>query len=556
MADEEALEETGRKEPSRARAGTITECGPEYSNAQSGLCDVEGGSARVLLRGDVMLPDELLRRGQVLIDGDTILCAGCGCEDTIAAVGATKITCPDGLITPGLINAHEHLNFTERPPPPDTGHRYNHRNEWRLEEPPNVPQWSNMYGKSEAWGEMRHVFGGATSVVGGAVSGGFLRNLDRKPYLGNDLVHTRVCFEVFPLNDGALETVSSCDQFTAEDTSMINNAHGFAPHVAEGVNERAALEFTCLHDLEPEWVTDGAGIIHALALRPPDIIRMVDEAGLLWSPRSNTRLYGMTARAPLFDRLGVDIGIGTDWLATGSMSMPRELACAKTWSETYWNGYFTDEQLVGMATHVNARILGFDDVLGRLEPSLRADITIWNASEDLDYAAVVNAGPDDVALVLRGGAPLYGDRALVEALVPNRQHRLCELLDVCGVEKRLCAEREIEEDTTTLRGEILEALWAPVRNGEYDEGLLYPLFYCGDEPEGEPECVPKRDGYTGVIDVQSGDLDGDGLIESDNCPNHFNPPRPVDSNSLTVQADHDNDGKGDICDPCPLDPEC
>lgn len=46
------------------------------------------------------------------------------------------------------------------------------------------------------------------------------------------------------------------------------------------------------------------------------------------------------------------------------------------------------------------------------------------------------------------------------------------------------------------------------------------------------------------------DDDGDGVANAgDNCQTVFNPKRPMD----TQQADDDGDGKGDVCDPCPLD---
>ena len=41
------------------------------------------------------------------------------------------ITCPDGAISPGLINTHDHITFTQNPPYTDTGERYEHRHEWR-----------------------------------------------------------------------------------------------------------------------------------------------------------------------------------------------------------------------------------------------------------------------------------------------------------------------------------------------------------------------------------------------------------------------------------------
>jgi hypothetical protein len=47
------------------------------------------------------------------------------------------------------------------------------------------------------------------------------------------------------------------------------------------------------------------------------------------------------------------------------------------------------------------------------------------------------------------------------------------------------------------------------------------------------------------------DRDGDGVADStDNCPDVFNPARPLDG---TTQADTDMDGAGDACDKAPLD---
>jgi hypothetical protein len=75
---------------------------------------------------------------------------------------------------------------------------------------------------------------------------------------------------------------------------------------------------------------------------------------------------------------------------------------------------------------------------------------------------------------------------------------------------------------------------------------VYPLFFC-EEPDDEPTCVPTRDEYGGIAD---GDRDGDGVSDdSDNCPDVFNPVRPLDD----AQPDADGDDLGDVCDLCPLD---
>src|SRR4029079_8995601 len=64
----------------------------------SGTCAVTAGSAAKLITGSVLMPGKIYRSGSVLVDDKGIIaCMGCGCE--AMAMGATTITCPDGIIT-------------------------------------------------------------------------------------------------------------------------------------------------------------------------------------------------------------------------------------------------------------------------------------------------------------------------------------------------------------------------------------------------------------------------------------------------------------------------
>jgi hypothetical protein len=84
---------------------------------------------------------------------------------------------------------------------------------------------------------------------------------------------------------------------------------------------------------------------------------------------------------------------------------------------------------------------------------------------------------------------------------------------------------------------------------------MYPAFACGT-PTNEPTCVPSRSVAVAGSTIYTGtpsatDSDGDGIPDtSDDCPNVFDPIRPMDG---SAQADADADGMGDACDPCPLD---
>jgi len=508
----------------------------------AGTCEVLPGDASRLITGDILMPVHILRGGEVLVDAEgRIVCVGCDCQ--AQAPAATRITCPDGIVSPGLINSHDHIRYVHNFPYTDTGERYEHRHDWRRGLNGHTQITGITGGASYdqiSWGELRFLLGGATSIVGSGSSWGFLRNLDTEDQ--EELGQMPVNYDTFPLGDAAgAQRDSDCSYPNIMSQSEIVGDDAFYPHVSEGIDAYARNEFLCVSSkigggedlLEPQ-----SAFIHALGLAPIDYAKMaVEGTAMIWSPRTNITLYGDTAGVTAAHRLGVLIALGSDWIPTGSMNMQRELQCADTFSRDYLDGFFDDRELWRMVTLYGAQAAAMDDAIGALAPGLVADLSIFDGSVNPDHRAVIDADPQDVVLVMRGGEVLYGDDALVTALAGGT----CDPLDVCGVQKRLCTEAEI--------GKTLPELQSTV-------GALYPLFFC-DTPDNEPTCLPSRpvsvngstvyDGTRGA-----GDADGDGIGDAvDLCPSVFNPIRPMDNGA---QADFDGDGQGDACDPCPLDP--
>src|ERR1041384_2341356 len=91
-------------------------------------CSVAMGGATRLIKGNVLTPTTVYKGGQVAIDTmGKIACVGCNC----AAGGETVITCPDAVISPGLINTHDHITFDQNAPYAQTAERYEDRQQWR-----------------------------------------------------------------------------------------------------------------------------------------------------------------------------------------------------------------------------------------------------------------------------------------------------------------------------------------------------------------------------------------------------------------------------------------
>ncbi len=507
----------------------------------SGICAVTAGGSARLFQGNILLPGQVLRGGQLLVDGSGVIqCVACDCS--AGAAGATQVSCPEGVISPGLINTHDHLEYTQNSPAPDSGERFEDRDDWRkgLRGHTELPYSTSTSTAQVQWGELRFVMGGATSTVGSGGAAGLLRNLDRANE-EEGLGLPEVVPDVFPLGSATnMQPVMGCGFAFADTAQSIAADKSFEPHIAEGIDAIAHNQFVCSSSTEgggQDLTQPQSGFIHAAALDTGDYLLMAETGtSMIWSPRSNVRLYGDTARVTVAARLGVRIALGTDWTLSGSMNLLRELRCADQLNQNYFGGYFTDEDMWRMVTVNAAQVTASDGKIGILAQGRLADIAIFDGSANADYRAVVAAEPAGVALVMRAGTVLYGDAQLVSALGATG----CDAVTVCGAAKSVCAMSEV--------GMTYPALMSAAGS--------FAAFYCAT-PDNEPSCVPTRpksvDGstiYTGL--PSPGDADGDGVPDAtDNCPHVFNPVRPMDNGA---QPDIDSDGIGDACDVCPLVP--
>jgi hypothetical protein len=525
-------------------------CATLPPNASGEICEVQSLGAAKLIKGDILTPTTVFKGGEVLVNAEgQITCAGCNC----AQGGETVISCPLASVSPGLINTHDHITFTQNAPYTDTGERYEDRQQWRkgLDNHAKIPAPGGASGVKISYGELRFLMGGATSIVGSGGAAGLLRNLDVATQQ-EGLNHKAVNFETFPLGDSGGTRHSTteaagtnCNYGSIVTPESLNNVNAFEPHTAEGIDLYAQNEFRCQSSMSYDTVTPGTSqnlllektaMIHAIGLTASDYASMANAGtALIWSPRSNITLYGDTARVTTAARYGVEIALGTDWTPTGSINLLRELQCADEYNTKYLDKYFSDKQLWEMVTSNAAAVTATDDAIGLLAPNHVADITIFANRGRGAYRAVIAAEPKDVALVMRGGKILYGDAAAVEQLASD-----CDTLDVCTSSKRVCLKSEIGKTWTELQAAV---------------GTIYPAFACGT-PEKEPSCTPKRPKAVSMSTIYTGelatdDLDGDGIQDAnDNCPKIFNPARPMD---LGMQPDSDSDGEGDACDPCPTD---
>ncbi len=541
-------------DPSGEDGGTEGDGGPPPQKASCQITPGANADAGRVLKGTLLLPESAIE-GELYLDSrGMIVCADKSCSSSPGYADAAKVACEGAVISPGLINPHDHISFANVPPHKPSSERYEHRHDWRkgVRGHTKIPSGGPKVDNAVELAELRFVMSGVTAIAGAGGANGLARNVDGAIGQMEGLKMTSADSDTFPLKDNDLTTFpTTCAGYAASrrTAASIANLKGYLPHISEGIDESAHNEFLCQSDDQADPTHDliqrQTAVVHGVAVNPSDVVKYrTDQTILIWSPRSNIDLYGNTAPVVMYENLGVPIALGTDWLPSGSMNMSRELRCADDLNQRYFGKKFTDKQLWQMVTINAAYAIGAQHAIGQLRAGYVGDIAVFDGrGKSSPYRAVIDAGVEDVFLVMRGGKALYGDREIVSQEAAGGGAD-CEDLEVCGIPKKACVKKDLGEKTLA----DLQAAAAKV----------YPLFYCRkDQPKDEPSCVPTRGAtassptsstYAGI---KEGDKDGDGVPDGeDNCPTVFNPIRPMDNGK---QADADNDGIGDACDKCPLD---
>jgi hypothetical protein len=446
------------------------------------------------LLGTVVTPSGVIT-GEVLVVGETIACVG-SCAAHAGAQGAWVVD-TKGIIVPGLIDTHNHILFDVfdeddwKPTLPEscvdtaacvaaTSYcksdrcdcvegvcRYRNHTYWPLEDeyllmldykqcledasqgkpdwcPPELDGDGDVKCEMQKWGELKGLIAGTTSILGlpGTTSkcvGSLARSIDVPQ---NDLPFDKIqTSALFPPSASSANGV--CTNIADGDTDA------YFIHVGEGVDDKAKAQFQTLFTLtNPDGcLYDAATVItHGTAFGSAEFSTMA-EVGmkLVWSPASNYALYGKTTNVPAALDEGVLVSLAPDWSLGGSPNLLDEIRFADAWDGARWSDTLSPEDLYEMVTINPAISLALDDLIGTIEVSKLADITVISAAGASPYEALINAHPSTVRLVMVGGGPLYGDAAL-EPISPTFSVPGCDALDVCGAQKFLCAAEPILTD--------------------------------------------------------------------------------------------------------------
>ncbi len=336
--------------------------------------------------------------------------------NTAPARGDLVVDLHGERLLPGLINAHDHLQFNNFA---HTKYRDKHRNagEWIADVSAHRARDARLAAASTADSAARLYMGGLKNLLSGVTT--VCHHDEFLPQLARDEFPVRVLADYGWAHSPGLNT-----------DAELRASHARAPrdrpwivHAGEGVDAGAAGEFERLEALG--CIGANTVLVHGLAFDRGQLERLCAAGGaLIWCPASNLFLFGRTLDpAPLLAQ--GRLAFGSDSRISGSRDLLEELgvalaafpACAPA--------------LEALVTRDNARLLRLGDC-GMLVPGARADLVVLPAGMPLAHATRA-----DLRAVVVGGQLRYGDADLAEALCADGE---CVSIRLDGRHKVLARE--------------------------------------------------------------------------------------------------------------------
>ncbi len=294
------------------------------------------------------------------------------------------------VLLPGLVNAHDHLDFSivpalGRPPYPDVyawaEDVKGGAGDPRVRRALAVPEVDRLF-----LGGLRNLLAGVTAV------------LHHNPY------HRSLGREDFPVRVQDRYEHAHSPGLTPHLRKTYRTTDRRIPwvvHALEGTGERVAdeLEALCAANV----LRQNTVIVHGIALSA-EHARVIAEAraNVVWCPESNRHLYGHTAPIVLLRAAGVVLGLGSDSPASGVRDPLSNLAAARA------EGVVSDAELIELATRGSAAVARLP--VGGLEPGAPADFLVARSPD-----ALLSGDRTTVSLVIVAGRALYGEPALLRA---------------------------------------------------------------------------------------------------------------------------------------------
>jgi cytosine/adenosine deaminase-related metal-dependent hydrolase len=198
------------------------------------------------------------------------------------------------------------------------------------------------------------------------------------------------------------------DGIEVEHARARKNNFPFITHLEEGFDEESQRGVEILEELG--CFDDHDVLIHCVGFSDEDI-QKTKKAGahVGWCPNSNIFMYNLTMKVRKMLESGVNIALGTDSTATGSVNLLEEMRFGRETYRAMYGEELPAKTIVNMVTINPAKAFRMQKETGSLAEGKLADILIVRQRKADPYESLVQTGVEDIELLIQEGTPIYGD---------------------------------------------------------------------------------------------------------------------------------------------------
>lgn len=358
---------------------------------------------------DVASGTSIRSRGSVAIDGAR-LSASAGSGPVFDLGGAS-------FVYPALINIHDHFrgNYLPRVGPKEDRFYLN----WApwdadLKSSPVFDERSNITVEQMYFlSAYKNMFSGvATSNdhFPHEINGAYLSRLPIRVIEEYCLSHECSSFDLHWGDGIEIEHARALERDWPHITHL---EEGFDPESQDGIGILERLKCLDDHDV----------FIHCIGFSDDDIAKAAKAgASVSWCPASNYFMFNVTCKIRKMLQAGINVAIGTDSTATGSVNLLAEMKFAR---ESYQKMYGEDlpaSTLFRMVTANAAQAFRMTDRIGALEPGMNADLLVMKARHADPYENLAGAAMEDIEFLSVDGVPVIAEKRFEELIPDNADY--------------------------------------------------------------------------------------------------------------------------------------
>ena len=198
------------------------------------------------------------------------------------------------------------------------------------------------------------------------------------------------------------------DGFEVEHARAVKNDFPFITHLEEGFDPETQAG---VETLEIAGCLDEHTImIHCIGFSDEDI-QKVRRAGahIAWCANSNIFMFNVTCKIKKMLEAGVNVAIGTDSTATGSINLLEEMRYGRAVYRRMYGEDLPAKTIVNMVTVNPAKAFRIQKETGTISEGRLADVLVIRQQKDDPWESLVAARTEDIELLVQDGSPILGN---------------------------------------------------------------------------------------------------------------------------------------------------